>query len=250
MPFLIAIFLLFSAIPAAASPSGKDIIEKVIHQPSPDQALITVRMTLTGQNAGVRQLTTYFKRINGKANSVIKFQEPADYRGAGLLVIEKADGHMDRRIRFQGQRRVRRLPSGSQTGSFLNTDFSYEDLDGHRNIESDTHKLLREEKLNGQDCYVVETIPSPDSGSAYKRIVQWIRKDNYVPIQVEFYQDGAQPVKRLVAEEVKNIDGYWVTTKSRMTTLAAGTSTELDVVKTDFKTNIPDSTFTDQFLLE
>jgi hypothetical protein len=69
-------------------------------------------------------------------------------------------------------------------------------------------------------------------------------------VQIEFFQDGDKPVKRLVVEELKQIDGYWVSTQSTMSTLARGTSTKLEVLKTDFKTKLGDSTFSQRFLLE
>ncbi len=178
--------ILISAVPAAAAPSGKEIVDKVLAQPSPDHAIAVLKMTISGENAGIRQLTSYMKRTGGRTKSVVKFQEPADYRGAGILVIEKDGGEMDRSIRLNGQKRVRRLPAGSQKGAFLNTDFSYEDLDGRKEIKTDKHNLLREEVLQGQACFVVETVPDEDGDSAYKRIVQWIRKDNFVPVQIEF----------------------------------------------------------------
>lgn len=237
-----------AAAPASAAPSGKEVIEKALAQPAPSQAKVEITMTVS--DGGVRKLTSYVKKIGGKTHSVVKFQEPADYRGAGILVIEKDGGEMERWIRFNGQKRARRLPAGSQSGSFLNTDFSYEDLDGRKDPDQDAHQLLREEKLGGADCYVVETVPGDDSGSAYKRIVQWIRKDSYVPVQIEFYGAGADPVKRLVVEELKQIDGYWVSTKSTMSTLAKKTATKLEVNKTDFKGDIGDGTFTQKFLQE
>lgn len=251
MRFVSSLLLVaLTAAPALAAPSGKEIIEKVLAQPSPAQAKVEITMTVAGGDVGMRKLTSYVKKIGGKTHSVVKFQEPADYRGAGILVIEKDGGEMERWIRFNGQKRARRLPAGSQSGSFLNTDFSYEDLDGRKDVDKDEHKLLREEKVGGQDCYVVETVPAADAGSAYKRVVQWIRKDNYVPVQIEFFGEGADPVKRLVVEELKQIDGYWISVRSTMSTLAKKTSTKLEVTKTDFKTPIADDTFTQKFLQE
>jgi hypothetical protein len=248
--FAISALVLSLAGPAFASPSGKEIIQKVLDQPSPAQAKVEITMTLKGSSAGVRKLTSYVKKVNGKTRSVVKFQEPADYRGAGILVIEKEDGSMERKLRLNGQKRVRPLPAGSQSGAFLNTDFSYEDIDGRKDWKDDAHVLLREEPLRGQQCYVVETTPAEDAGSAYKRIVQWIRKDNYVPVQIEFFADGDKPAKRLVVDELKQIDGYWISTKSTMATLEKNTSTALEVNQTDFKSDIADLTFTDRFLLE
>ena len=247
---LAALLLALTAPLAQADPSAKEIVGKMLDQPSPAHAVAVVKMTLSGGTGGVRQLTSYIRKDNGRTRSVVKFQEPADYRGAGILVLEKEGGEMDRFLRLNGQKRVRRLPAGSNKGSFLGTDFSYEDLDGRTGIRNDKHSMLREEVFGGQPCWVIETTPREESGSAWKRIVQWIRKDNYVPIQMEFYDDGDKPAKRLVVDEMKNVDGFWISTRSRMSTVEKGTSTQLEVLKTDFKTDIADSTFTERFLLE
>jgi hypothetical protein len=249
MRYFIFLAAFLFAMPAHAM-NGREIIDRVVNQPSPDSAMAVIRMTVSSENTGARQLTSWVKKVDGRPHSVVKFQEPADYRGAGILAIERDNGEVERFIRLQGQRRARRLPAGSQSGSFLNTDFSYEDLDGRRDIEKDRHDLLREETLNGQAVYVVATVPHRDSGSAYKRVVQWVRKDNFVPIKIEFFGDGEQPIKRLEVDELKQIDGFWISTRSRMSTLARGTTTSLEVIKTDFKSEIPNSHFDQRFLLE
>ena len=250
MRLLAILIVVFFAVPAAASPSGKQIIDHVLAQPSPEYAQVEIEMNLTGNHSGTRRLVTYVKQEDGRTSTVVRFQEPADYRGAGILALEADDGSVERWIRLQGQRRVRRLPSGSQSGAFLNTDFSYEDFDGQRNDPDARHKLLREETIDGHEAYVVESTPGKDSGSAYRKVIQWVRKDGYVPVRVDFYQDGEEPVKRLVVEELKQIDGYWISTKSKMTTLARGTNTELRIVESDFSSAIPSSTFSRRFLQE
>jgi hypothetical protein len=250
MRILLSLAILLCSAPAFAAPTGKEIVDKVVNQPAPTSALVEIKMTVSGEGTGDRKLTSYMKKVDGKTNSVVKFQAPADYRGAGILVIEKEDGETDRYIRFQGQRRVRKLPAGSQSGSFLNTDFSYEDMDGQRDPNKAKHTLLGEETLNGQAVYKVESIADKGTGSAYARIIQWVRKDNFVPVQIEFFKEGAEPVKRLVVNEIKKIDGFWISTRSTMSTLDKGTSTELIVESTDFKTPIPDRTFHQNFLTE
>ncbi len=69
-------------------------------------------------------------------------------------------------------------------------------------------------------------------------------------MQIEFFGDDKKPVKRLVVQEFKKLDGYWVTTKSTMSTLAKGTSTELELAEHDFKTKLSDTTFSKRFLQE
>ncbi len=247
------VFLLALAwtTPAFAE-SGREIIDKVIKQPSPKNAQATVKMTLSGDRGGERRLKSFIQRDGDRTNTVIKFEEPADYRGAGILALDKGNGKTDRFIRLNSSPRVRPLPSGSQSGKFLQTDFSYEDMDGQRDADKADHELLREEKLAGQDVWVVASTPHKDAGSAYGKIVQWIRKDALVPVQIEFFKNKGddKPLKRLVVDEVKKIDGYWISTRSTMSTLAEGTSTKLEILDTDFKTAIPSRVFNKRFLEE
>jgi hypothetical protein len=63
--------------------------------------------------------------------------------------------------------RERRIASSQKDGDFVNTDFTYEDMQ-ERNVDKDTHKILREEKVGSYECWVIESVPIDPKTSQYK----------------------------------------------------------------------------------
>lgn len=61
--------------------------------------------------------------------------------------------------------------ASSKTDYCMGTDFTYDDMGG-RNVDEDTHTLLREEMRDGHQCWVVESVPV-DTREIYSRKVSW-----------------------------------------------------------------------------
>lgn len=83
-------------------------------------------MTLTekGRSPRVRKLIIY--RLNKKAGEVstlIRFTEPADTEGTGLLTQDRADGDSNQWIYLPAMERARRIDSNRRDGRFANSDY-------------------------------------------------------------------------------------------------------------------------------
>src|SRR3990172_11909951 len=135
------------------------------------------------KSTGVSKLQT-----NGIDNMrLIKFISPADVKGTSNLMIEHSDGDDDIWIYLPALKKVRRLVSSNKKDSFVGTDFSYEDVIGQK-VEEWDHRLVKEEEVTGQPCYVIESLPKNEtvkSNSGYGKRTTWIRKDNFVMIKGE-----------------------------------------------------------------
>ena len=130
----------------------------------------------------------------------------------------------------------------------MNTDFSYDDISSmDRNADLDNHKILREERFQGRDCYVIESEPK-DSGYQYSKMIQWIDKENFVIHKVELYDRRGTQVKLLEILELQEVQGRLSPFVTKMSTLAAGTSTSLNVERLAYDAAIPDTVFTPRFL--
>ena len=55
-------------------------------------------------------------------------------------------------------KRVKRIASSNKAGPFMGSEFSYEDISS-KEVEKYTYNFLRDEELNGLDCFVVEYDP-------------------------------------------------------------------------------------------
>jgi outer membrane lipoprotein-sorting protein len=209
------------------------------------------RMVITAKNGGTteRVIDQYSKDAeNGRARAVIVFQSPATVRGTRFLTMDNAAGKSDQWIFLPALGKVRRIASSESGGSFMGTDFSYDDMSlMDRDVEDETHTLLREETLDGMTCYVIQSVPK-DSDFQYSKTLTWIDKSNYRTYKLELYNKRGGMEKMMEMSAYQDIQGRDTPTQTKVSTLAAGTSTTIymDIIKYDDP--IPEGVFTTAYL--
>ena len=77
------------------------------------------------------------------------FDDPRDIRGTAFLVHSHREGANDQWIYLPATRRVRRISSANQSGSFMGSEFAYEDL-SQPVVEKFTYRYLRDEPCGDQ----------------------------------------------------------------------------------------------------
>jgi outer membrane lipoprotein-sorting protein len=209
------------------------------------------RMVITAKNGSTteRVIDQYSKDgANGYARSVIVFQSPATVKGTRFLTMDNASGKSDQWIFLPGIGKVRRIASSESGGNFMGTDFSYDDMSSmDRDTALDTHTILREETLNGAACYVIQSVPQ-DTDFQYSKTASWIDKSNYRIYKREMYNKRGAVEKVMEMSGYKDIQGRDTPTQTKVSTVAAGTSTTIymDIVKYDDP--IPEGVFTTAYL--
>ena len=172
------------------------------------QATFTL-INRAGQERVRKTLTATKLQPNGVDNmQMVRFLSPPDVRGTVILLIEHSEKDDDIWVYLPALKKVRRLVASNKRDSFAGTDFSYGDVIGHKVAEWE-HRLVGEEVVDGQACYVVESMPRSDAvktGSGYSKRRSWIRKDNFVMARGEYWDLAGQPLKTLTAREVKQVD--------------------------------------------
>ena len=132
----------------------------------------------------------------------------------------------DKWLYLPALKKTRRISGkSSKTDYFMGSDFTYDDI-GKRNVDEDTHKLLREESADGFDYYVVESTPKKE-GEIFSKKLVWIRKDCDVVTKVEFYDKFGKLHRQMVSSDIKKVDGFWTVGKMDMKNVQTGHSTEL-----------------------
>jgi hypothetical protein len=188
------------------------------------------------------------KDAQGNARAVIVFQEPASVKGSRFLTMENQGREKDQWIFLPGPGKIRRIAASEGSGSFMGSDFSYDDISSaDRKTDLDNHKILRTEKLNGKDCHVIESA-SKDQNYQYSKMIQWIDTSSYVIYKIELYDRKGSQVKLLEIPEYHETQGRLAPYVTKMTSLAEGTSTSINVVTLKYDDPIPESVFTTKFL--
>lgn len=242
---------LFLAASAWADAAGDQLAQRVYDRPSGKDATSALTMTLTekGRNPRIRKMITY--RKDDRANEVatlIRFTEPADIEGTGLLTIDLADGDSNQWIYLPAMERVRRIDSNRKGGRFVNSDYYYEDL-RDRKVTMDTHRVIGRENLGGVACEVLESIPVKPGNSVYSKRISWIDTTTLLPLRIDFFEKREdQPSKRLLVTKREKIQAYWTVLDSTLTDLGNEHQTRLSVEKVLYDRRLPARLFTTQLL--
>ena len=230
------------SVPASAL-TAREIVQKSVDRAKGKDETSKMTMTIISPNGRkrVRVLTAWVKDTPDGAKTLLRFTEPADIEGTGFLSIEHKGRPDDQWLYLPAMGKSRRIASSEKSKSFLGTDFTYEDL-GDWEIDDYEHRLLREEKLDGADCWVIEST-SKGKGS-YSKLITWIRKDNYVGVKIEFYDADGELLKVLTTGDIVQIDGIWTVKKLVMKNVQKGSKTILELTDVKYNQGLKDDLFT------
>ncbi len=174
--------------------------------------------------------------------SLIIFDTPHDVKGTAFLSFTHATKPDDQWLYLPALKRVKRIASANKSGPFIGSEFAYEDI-ASQEVSKYKYKFLRDDKLDGRDCWVIESYPQYEY-SGYTRLITWLDKDMYHPLKVEFYDRKNSLLKTLTYHEYKKyLDKYWRTHRMEMVNHLTGKSTTLKWLEIKFKTGLTERDF-------
>ncbi len=195
-------------------------------------------------NKRVRKLRTKRKDYgNGEAKSVAYFLAPADVKGTAFLVWEHADQANDVFIYLPALKKIRRIASEQKHQSFMGSDFSYADME-NEDVDDAEHRTLSEEDLEGRSCWVIESIPKPDSDSEYSKLTSWVDKVDFIPYKVEFVDKKGRPHKVMNVLRTGPVGEEILPLHFSMENVQKNHKTEISLEKIELAQEIPDKEFT------
>ncbi len=158
--------------------------------------------------------------------SMVIFDKPRDVKGTAFLSFTHKSGPDDQWLYLPALKRVKRIASNNKSGPFMGSEFAYEDISSQE-VEKYTYKFLKDEVLEGQDCFVIERYPV-DKNSGYTRQVVWIDKTEYRTQKTEFYDRKDALLKTLTFHDYQQyLDKYWRADRMEMVNHQTGKSTTL-----------------------
>jgi hypothetical protein len=173
-------------------------------------------------------------RDKGLLRAMVHIAEPSDLAGASYLVRETSGAdHADEMYMFlPAVNRVRRITGASADGSFLGTDFSYNDIKEIENAFGDTDgKLDKPESIEQRPMYVLSFKPKAGQGSRYSQLRAWIDQKTCVALKVDFYEgDAVRKEMSAPASALQQSGNYWYLSQATMQDLKDHTNTKLRVV--------------------
>jgi outer membrane lipoprotein-sorting protein len=228
--------------------TGKDIIRKVNDLINVETSYSKSKMTITTTSGQKRTfISESWTKDKGEKN-LVRYLEPVRVKDEAILMLNNAN---DIWMFFPRTQRVRKLASHAKKQKMQGSDFSYEDMgSGETFINDFEAERLKDDEKEGFDCYKVKLTRKPGIDISYIQMILWVRKDNFVPVVIDYYDEDApeRVLKTLIQSDVKVIDGIPTAMKFVMIDKNNNTQTEMEILEVKYNIELDDRMFTERNL--
>lgn len=228
--------------------SGREIAEKAFSRYDGDDGYFKIEMTLIDRKGAERKrlLEIYNKDYGELTKSYLKFLKPPDIEKTSFLTWENETGDDTQYLYLPALGRMRRIVSSQNNLRFVNTDFTYEDMQ-RRKPDKDEHARLPDEKYLEYSCGVVESVPKKET-SEYSRRISWIDKESFIILKTDFYNKKGKKSKEFRVKELRKYQDIQTVTHTVMRDLKEKHKTVMKLLEVKYNQNIKDETFSLRFL--
>ncbi|MAG32592.1 MAG: outer membrane lipoprotein-sorting protein [Deltaproteobacteria bacterium] len=228
----------------ADDPKAREIMVRVDERDDGDNQTSNLQMILIDKRdkRRIRELRSFRKDKDEDTYSMMFFLSPADVEDTGFLTYDydDADRDDDQWLYLPALKKTKRIASSDKSGSFMGSDFSYADMTD-RPLEKYDFKLLQESEVDGQEVWVIESIPNEKEErdeTGYTKSIAFVRKDNDVVIRSKIWVKKGKRNKYMEVQKLEQIDGIWVPTLMTMTTKKGSQTLHKTILRTsDVKFN-------------
>ena len=217
IPTLVAVAVASIPIPAgsalaeSAAQKGLAIAQRVDRVNNgfrgEESAMELVLINAHGDETVRRMISIVAETQNDGDRSRIEFEWPADVKGTRMLTWTHKKGNDDQWLYLPALKRVKRITSRNKSGSFMGSEFSYEDLNSQE-VEKFRHEFVSEEKLNGRDTWKQIRVPV-DKKSGYSKQVVWIDKGYMNAVRIDYYDRKGDLLKQAEFSGFKKYGKFW-----------------------------------------
>lgn len=242
---IITVLLIFtSPVFAAETLTAVQIAQRTYDRYLGDDMQMRGSMELIDKNGHVRnrEYVSIRKDSDVMRKQVIRFTAPADIDGTSFLNLESDNSsHTEQHLYLPALKRTRRIVASQMARRFVNSDFTYEDMQRHP-VADWSYQLGADEAISGYECYVLTSIPNPDTDTQYSKLVAWIEKEHFVPLKTLFFEDEEQ-AKSYFVNSFELVDTIATETEVLMEDLHSGHITRMKTLEVRYNSGLKDSLF-------
>jgi len=212
-------------------------------------SIADTKMVLKNAQGATNIRKMRIKKLEGDNGdkSLIVFLYPTDIKDTKLLSYEQIGKDDKQWLYLPALKRIKRISSRNKSGSFMASEFSYEDI-ASQNYRNYTYKGEAEKVTrNGKKYLKVERIPK-DVHSGYSRQIVYIDPKTYLARFGEYYDRNGRLLKKVSFLKYKKIKGIDRITKMEMKNVQNGKSTLLVWESDTVKARLHDADFSKRVL--
>lgn len=133
-----------------------------------------------------------------------------------------------------------KIPPSMMLQAWNGSDFTNDDLVRESNLAEDYfQKVVGEEEIEGVPCWKIELLPKPDAPVVWGKLLYWVRKPDYLPARVEYYDEKGQLIRYLVFSDVREVHGRKIpTTWTMYNNIEKGRYTRFTILDMRFNVKI------------
>jgi len=148
------------------------------------------------------------KKIEGEDGdkSLLTFLYPDDLKGTKLLSFEVIGADDKQWLYLPSLKRTKRISSRNKSGSFMSSEFSYEDISSQNYKNYSYSGEAKEVTKDGVKYFKITRVPK-DKNSGYSKQILWIDTKNYLTKFGEYYDKQNRLLKKIHFSNYKKIDG-------------------------------------------
>jgi hypothetical protein len=198
---------------SVAAPDPLEIMKKNEAARKINEYFTSAEMTVTRTGeAPKKKKFKIWRKIKAdqvRFQAVTQFLDPAEVKGQAILFQENASGLNDISMYLPAYKKVRRVESSQQSGSFMGSDFSYSDLT-QQHVEDYRYKYLGEEACGKGKCFKIEALPGSDDvkeRTGYTKSLFWIDQTTFLANRTEFFDLTGKQSKVITADKTDKLGG-------------------------------------------
>jgi len=207
---LLVVLLVFKSLQATAALSATEIVERAENLLWGKTMAGEFEMTITTPSwARTLSLQVWMDR---PSKSFLRITAPAKDAGITSLRIESEMWNY-----LPAIERTIKIPPSLMLQPWLGSDFSNDDLVKESSLVKDyEHEVMEETSANGDAAYRIEGLPKKDAAIVWGKIIYTIRKVDFVPVKLEYYDERGTLIRELNYSDVRTMDGRLIPTKWEM----------------------------------
>ena len=191
--------------------SGEEVAKKAYDKISgykSSTSITTMILRNAQSDENIRKLE--MKKLEGKNGdqSLLTFLYPNDLKDTKLLSFEVIGGDDKQWLYLPAIKRVKRISSRNKSGSFMASEFSYEDISS-QNYKNYTYPSdAKNVQIDGIEYFEVVRVPK-DKHSGYSKQIIYIDTKEYLAHFGEYFDKNDRLLKKIKFEEYVKLHGIW-----------------------------------------
>jgi len=191
-----------------------------------------------------REMTLEFWS-RGKEHSLVRILSPAKEKGTATLKANNDIWNFLPKVK-----RTIKVPSSLMGGSWMGSHFTNDDLVKESRMAEDFDTQISFEGARadaGEGVEVIEltSTPKPDAAVVWGKVITVVRKQDQMPLRVEFFDEDLKPARTMTFSGIKPLGGRALATVNRMVPAdKPGEFTEVTYHEVEFDVQLKDDLFT------